>query len=70
MEEETKGSWGGARKGAGRKSLGGKQRSIRMTDFEYDFVRYALKQIRAGVTTVDVEKYKAEYCIEKSADNT
>ncbi len=61
MEEESKGSWGGARKGAGRKSLGGKQRSIRMTDFEYDFIRYVLKQIRAGATSVDVEKYKLEH---------
>ncbi len=60
MSEEAKNSWGGARAGAGRKSLGGKQRSIRMTDFEYDFIRYVLKQIRAGATSVDVEKYKAE----------
>ncbi len=59
MEEETKASWGGARKGAGRKSLGGKQRSIRMTDFEYDFVRDALKKIRSGAEILDVKAYRA-----------
>ena len=70
MTEETKkkGTWGGARPntggaraGAGRKSLGGKMRSLRMTDFEYDFVRDALKKIRAGAETLDVAAYRAEW---------
>lgn len=58
---EEKTTWGGARAGAGRKSLGGKMRSLRMTDFEYDFVRDALKKIRAGVETLDVAAYRAEW---------
>lgn len=70
MAEETKvkGTWGGARPnsggarpGAGRKSLGGKMRSLRMTDFEYDFVRWMLKELRAGKTVFDAEQYKAEH---------
>lgn len=47
-EAKEKTKWGGARAGAGRKALGGKMRSLRMTDFEYDFVRDALKKIRTG----------------------
>ncbi len=58
---ETKTNWGGARAGAGRKALGGKMRSLRMTDFEYDFVRDALKKIRAGAETLDVAAYRAEW---------
>ena len=58
---EEKTTWGGARAGAGRKSLGGKMRSLRMTDFEYDFVRWMLKGMRAGETVFDAEKYKAEH---------
>lgn len=63
MTEETKekGTWGGARAGAGRKALGGKMRSLRMTDFEYAFVRYMLKELRMGATVFDAEKYKAEW---------
>ena len=67
-EVKKKGTWGGARPntggaraGAGRKSLGGKMRSLRMTDFEYDFVRDALKKIRAGAETLDVAAYRAEW---------
>lgn len=67
-EVKKKGTWGGARPnsggarpGAGRKSLGGKMRSLRMTDFEYDFVRWMLKGMRAGETVFDAEKYKAEH---------
>lgn len=58
---EEKTTWGGARAGAGRKALGGKMRSLRMTDFEYDFVRDALKKIRAGAETLDVAAYRAEW---------
>ena len=65
---KKKGTWGGARPnsggarpGAGRKSLGGKMRSLRMTDFEYDFVRWMLKELRAGTTVFDTEKYKADW---------
>ena len=63
MTEQTKekGTWGGARAGAGRKALGGKMRSLRMTDFEYDFVRWMLKALRAGETVFDAEKYKEEW---------
>ena len=32
-----------------------------MTDFEYDFMRDALKKIRAGATNLDVETYRAEW---------
>lgn len=67
-EVKKKGTWGGARPnsggarpGAGRKPLGGKMRSLRMTDFEYDFVRYMLKELRAGATVFDAEKYKEEW---------
>ena len=67
-EAKKKGTWGGARPnsggarpGAGRKPLGGKMRSLRMTDFEYDFVRWLLKELRAGETVFDAEKYKAEH---------
>lgn len=67
-EVKPKGTWGGARPnsggarpGAGRKSLGGKMRSLRMTDFEYDFVRWMLKELRAGETVFDAEQYKAEH---------
>ncbi len=67
-EVKKKGTWGGARPnsggarpGAGRKPLGGKMRSLRMTDFEYDFVRDALKKIRAGVERLDVAAYRAEW---------
>lgn len=58
---EEKATWGGARTGAGRKALGGKMRSLRMTDFEYDFIRDALKKIRAGATNLDIEAYRAEW---------
>ena len=61
MTEETKASWGGARAGAGRKALGGKMRSLRMTDFEYDFVRDMLKKLRKGETVFDAEVYKATW---------
>ena len=60
-EAKEKGTWGGARPGAGRKSLGGKMRSLRMTDFEYDFVRFMLKELRAGETVFDADKYKLEH---------
>ena len=60
-EAKEKTTWGGARTGAGRKALGGKMRSLRMTDFEYDFVRNALKKIRAGVETLDVAAYRTEW---------
>ena len=67
-EVKKKGTWGGARPnsggarpGAGRKPLGGKMRSLRMTDFEYDFVRHMLKELRAGATVFDTEKYRAEW---------
>lgn len=60
-EAKEKGTWGGARAGAGRKSLGGKMRSLRMTDFEYAFVRWMLKALRTGITVFDAEKYKAEW---------
>ena len=32
-----------------------------ITDFEYDFVRDALKKIRAGAETLDVAAYRAEW---------
>lgn len=60
-EAKEKTNWGGARAGAGRKALGGKMRSLRMTDFEYDFVRDALKKIRTGAETLDVAAYRAEW---------
>lgn len=68
-EVKVKGTWGGARPntggvraGAGRKPLeGGKKRTILMTDFEYDFVRDALKKMRAGVETLDVAAYRTEW---------
>lgn len=68
-EIKVKGTWGGARPntggvraGAGRKPLeGGKKRTILMTDFEYDFIRDALKKIRAGATNLDIEAYRAEW---------
>lgn len=67
-EVKKKGTWGGARPntggaraGAGRKSLGGKMRSLRMTDFEYDFVRDMLKKLRKGETVFDAEVYKVEW---------
>ena len=68
-EVKVKGTWcgarpntGGARAGAGRKPIeGGKKRTMVMTDFEYDFVRDALKKIRAGAETLDVAAYRAEW---------
>lgn len=67
-ETKVKGTWGcarpnsgGARPGAGRKSLGGKMCSLRMTDFEYAFVRWMLKELRAGESVFDAEQYKAEW---------
>lgn len=71
MTEETKkkGTWGGARPntggaraGAGRKPIvGAKKRTILMTDMEYDFVRFVLKEFRAGTPNVDMAKYKQEW---------
>ena len=68
-EIKVKGTWGGARPntggaraGAGRKPIeGGKKRTMVMTDFEYDFVRDALKKIRAGAELLDVVAYRAEW---------
>lgn len=62
MSEETKGTWGGARAGAGRPKIENnpkKMRSMRMTDEEYDFVRWALKQYRAGVSSINVNDFSA-----------
>ena len=35
-----------------------KMRSMRLTDEEYDFVRWAVKQYRAGVKQLDVDNFK------------
>lgn len=51
---------GGKRVGAGRPKLGptSKMRSMRLTDDEYDFVRWAVKQYRANAESIDVELFK------------
>lgn len=51
---------GGKRPGAGRPKLGptSKMRSMRLTDDEYDFVRWAVKQYRNNVEVIDVELFK------------
>lgn len=58
---ETKNTWGGARAGAGRPKIENnpnKMRSMRLTDEEYDFVRWAVKQYRAGSKQLDVDNFK------------
>lgn len=58
---ETKNTWGGARAGAGRPKIENnpsKMRSMRLTDEEYDFVRWAVKQYRAGAKQLDVDNFK------------
>ena len=58
---ETKNTWGGARAGAGRPKIENnpsKMWSMRLTDGEYDFVRWAVKQYRAGVKQLDVDNFK------------
>mgnify|MGYP006877361348 CR=1 FL=1 len=62
MSEEVKNTWGGARAGAGRPKIENnpkKMRSMRMTDEEYDFVRWALKQYRVGVNYIDIKDFSA-----------
>ena len=51
---------GGKRCGVGRPKLGptSKMRSMRLTNDEYDFVRWAVKQYRANVANIDVELFK------------
>lgn len=46
--------------GVGRPKLGptSKMRSMRLTNDEYDFVRWAVKQYRANVESIDVELFK------------
>ena len=58
---ETKNTWGGARAGAGRPKIENnpsKMRSMRLTDEEYDFVRWAVKQYRAGAKQLDIDNFK------------
>lgn len=58
MTEETKNTWGGARAGSGRRKIENnpnKMRSMRMNDDEYSFVRWALKQYRAGAEVINVK---------------
>lgn len=53
-------SVGGKRVGAGRPKLGptSKMRSMRLTNDEYDFVRWAVKQYRADAESIDVQMFK------------
>ena len=63
MTEEIKNTWGGAREGSGRPKIENnpnKMRSMRMNDDEYAFVRWALKQYRAGAEGLDINAYKSE----------
>lgn len=58
---KVKGTWGGVRAGAGRPKIENnpsKMRSMRLTDEEYDFVRWAVKQYRAGAKQIDVDSFK------------
>lgn len=50
----------GKRSSAGRPKLGptSKMRSMRLTDDEYDFVRWAVKQYRNNVEIINVELFK------------
>lgn len=45
---------------AGRPKLGptSKMRSMRLTNDEYDFVRWAVKQYRANAESIDVKMFK------------
>ena len=59
---KVKGTWGGARAGSGRPKIENnpsKMRSMRLTNEEYDFVRWAVKQFRAGVKQLDVDNFKS-----------
>ncbi len=58
MGEVRSGS-GGKRPGAGRPKLGptSKMRSMRLTNDEYDFVRWAVKQYRNNVEIINVELF-------------
>ena len=51
---------GEKRAGVGRPKLGrtSKMRSMRLTNDEYDFVRWAVKQYRANVESIDVQLFK------------
>lgn len=51
---------GGKRPGAGRPKLGptSKIRFMRLTNDEYDFVRWAVKQYRKNVEIINVELFK------------
>lgn len=51
---------GGKRPRAGRPKLGAtsKMRSMRLTNDEYDFVRWAVKQYRNNVEIINVELFK------------
>lgn len=53
---------GGRRQGAGRPKLGAtsKMRSMRLTNDEYDFVRWAVKQYRADVDCIDIKRFKKD----------
>lgn len=57
---EVRSSSGGKRHGAGRPKLGptSKMRSMRLTNDEYDFVRWAVKQYRKNVEIINVELFK------------
>ena len=62
-QTEIKGTWGGARPGAGRPKKvcsTNKMRSLRLTDEEYDFVRWAVKQYRAGMDSISIKNFKEE----------
>lgn len=50
----------GKRTGAGRPKLGptSKMRSMRLTNDEYDFVRWAVKQYRNNVENINVELFR------------
>lgn len=49
---EEKTTWGGARAGAGRKALGGKMRSLRMTDKDlYSISFFNEKILRIACTS-------------------
>lgn len=49
MEEKEKGTWGGARKGAGRKPLGRKYTGFHLTPEEKVYLKYRLEEYRLGL---------------------
>ena len=57
METKTKGTWGGARAGGGRKKLTGdavtKQVQFRLTEEQAAIVKQFVKMLKAGEITFD-----------------